>query len=338
MRAADYLADRAAALACFAAAGALVFGLLWLVEVRLLFILFVEGILLLFFLAALAWDFHRRRRYYGRLLALLEHLDEKTLLMEVAERPTFLDARFVADILRRNSKYQNDRLAEQERQYREYRDFLDSWVHEIKTPITSARLIAGNDNSPAALKIDDELRRIDALVELVLYYARSGDMEKDFRVERTTLRELVSAALKSHSKPIIQAGGQVQMDGLDRPVCADRKSCVFVIGQILSNAVKYRQGPLVLEFSADTEQNRTLLYIRDNGIGIDEADLPRVFDKGFTGANGRRYPKATGIGLYLCRELCAKMNMEIAVRSEKGRGTTVTLAFPTESMLRGAGL
>lgn len=103
MRAADYLADRAVAFACFAAAGALVFGLLWLVEVRLLFILFAEGILLLFFLAALAWDFHRRRRYYGRLLALLEQLDEKTLLMEVAERPTFLDARIVADILRRNS-------------------------------------------------------------------------------------------------------------------------------------------------------------------------------------------------------------------------------------------
>lgn len=338
MRAADYLADRAFSLGCFAAAEALAMGLLWLVGLPRVFLLFTGGIFLLFFGAALLWDLHRRRRYYGRLLALLDQMDEKTLLMEVARRPDFLDGRIVGRILRQYGKYLNDRLADQERQDREYRDFLDAWVHEIKTPITAARLTVENNKSPATLRIDDDLRRIDALVELVLYYARSGDVEKDFRVEPTTLAELVNEALKAGSKPIIQAGGQVRRAGLDLPVCADRKSCVFMIGQVLTNAVKYRQGPLCLEFTGTAERDRTLLSIRDNGIGIDAADLPRVFDKGFTGANGRRYPKATGIGLYLCRELCRKMNMEISIRSEKGQGTTVTLAFPTESMLHGAGL
>src|SRR5699024_8359004 len=150
----------------------------------------------------------------------------------------------------------------------------------------------------------------------------------------TTLQALVHAALKACSQPIIQAGGQVQTDGLDVPVCADRKSCVFILGQILTNAVKYRQGALRLEISGKAERNRALLTIRDNGTGIDAADLPRVFDKGFTGQNGRRFPHSTGIGLYLCRELCRKMNIEIAIDSEKGRGTAVTLAFPTESMLQ----
>ena len=338
MRALDYLADRAFAFACFAAAEALVFGLLWLVEVPLVFILFAGGIFLAAFAAALLRDFFRKRRYYGRLLALLDQMDEKTLLMEVAGRPAFPEARVVAHILQCSGKYLNDQLAEQERQSREYREFLDAWVHEIKTPIAAARLIVENDKNPTTLKLDGELRRVDALVELVLYYARSGDVEKDFRVESTTLQALVHAALKACSRPIIQAGGQVQTDGLDVPVCADRKSCVFILWQILTNAVKYRQGALRLEISGKAERNRALLTIRDNGTGIDAADLPRVFDKGFTGQNGRRFPHSTGIGLYLCRELCRKMNMEIAIDSEKGRGTAVTLAFPTESMLQGAGL
>lgn len=138
MRAVDYLADRAFALACFAAAEALVFGLLWLVEVPLVFILFAGGIFLAAFAAALLRDFFRKRRYYGRLLALLDQMDEKTLLMEAAGRPAFPEARVVAHILQCNGKYLNDQLAEQERQSREYREFLDAWVHEIKTPIAAA--------------------------------------------------------------------------------------------------------------------------------------------------------------------------------------------------------
>ena len=309
MKLTDYISNRIVSIVCFVIAEGLLFGLLWLIEVPSVFIAFAEIIFLLFFSASFIWDFHRRSSYYNRLLRLLEQLDEKTLLMEIAERPTFLDAQIISDILRQNTKYQNDKIAEMQRQSRDYRDFLDTWVHEIKTPIT-----------------------------LVLYYARSSDVEKDFKVEKTTLKALVSAALKTYSKPIIQASGRIQMEGLDISVCADCKSCAFVIGQIISNAIKYRQDNFCLIFTSDTEKNRVLLKIHDNGIGIDTADLSRVFDKGFTGENGRRFPKSTGIGLYLCKKLCGKMNMDISISSEKGNGTTVTLYFPTESFLKGAGV
>ena len=211
-------------------------------------------------------------------------------------------------------------------------------MHEIKIPITSARLIVENDKNLTTLRIDDELRRIERLVELVLYYARSSDVEKDFVVTQVSLEELVSAALKNYAKAIIQAHVSVQMQGLEKTVRADSKSVVFVIGQILANAIKYRDGDLRLEFFAREEAEAVVLEIRDHGIGIAAEDLPRVFDKGFTGANGRRFPQATGIGLYLCKTLCTRMNMRILIASDGTRGTVVTLYFPKESLVNGAGL
>lgn len=338
MKFSDYITDRIVSVVCFVISEGLVFGLLWLVEVPMVFIIFTEIIFLLFFLASLIWDYHRRSGYYNRLLQLLDRLDEKTLLMEIAERPGFLDAKIVSYILKQNNKYQNDKIAEMQKQSRDYRDFLDTWVHEIKTPITSARLIIENEKNPTTLKIEDELRKIDNFVELVLYYARSSDVEKDFKVENTTLKALVSTALKTYSKPIIQAGGRIHMDGMDIPVCADSKSCSFIIGQVISNAIKYRQEEFCLEFRSQVQKNRIALLIHDNGIGISKADLSRVFDKGFTGENGRRFSKSTGIGLYLCKKLCDRMNIAISISSEKGQGTTVALYFPTESLLKGAGV
>ena len=338
MKFSDYITDRIVSVVCFVISEGLVFGLLWLVEVPMVFIIFTEIIFLLFFLASLIWDYHRRSGYYNRLLQLLDRLDEKTLLMEIAERPGFLDAKIVSYILKQNNKYQNDKIAEMQKQSRDYRDFLDTWVHEIKTPITSARLIIENEKNPTTLKIEDELRKIDNFVELVLYYARSSDVEKDFKVENTTLKALVSTALKTYSKPIIQAGGRIHMEGMDIPVCADSKSCSFIIGQVISNAIKYRQEEFRLEFRSQVQKNRIALLIHDNGIGISRADLSRVFDKGFTGENGRRFPKSTGIGLYLCKMLCDRMNIAISISSEKGQGTTVALYFPTESLLKGAGV
>lgn len=241
------------------------------------------------------------------------------------------------DFFRKQSFYNLlQKMTEQEN--REYREYLDSWVHEIKTPITSARLIVENEKNPTTLRIDDELRKIDAYVEQVLYYARSTDVEKDFKVEKTTLQALVYAALKTYSKPLIQAGGKPVLKELDIPVAADSKSCTFVIGQILSNAIKYRKDNLQVEFSARAEKNTVSLFISDNGIGISAADLPRVFDKGFTGENGRRYSKSTGIGLYLSQRLCRKMNISLSISSVPGQGTTVTMVFPTESYLQAAGL
>ena len=335
MRLSEYLLDRIFSLICMLVSALLLFGLLWLIDTSATFILFAEVIFIAAYLISLVYDFLRKRSYYNLLLKMAEQMEEKSLLGELLIQPHFLEGQILVDILRRCNKYQNDQISQAKQANREY---IDSWVHEIKTPITSARLMIENEKNPITLRIDDELRKIDTYVEQVLYYARSTDVEKDFKVEKTTLQSLVHAALKTYSKPLIQAGGKPVLNGLDIPVVADSKSCTFVIGQIISNAIKYRKDDLQIEFSAKAEKNNVFLSISDNGIGIPAADLPRVFDKGFTGENGRRYSKSTGMGLYLSQKLCKKMNIVLSVSSDPGQGTTVTMVFPTESHLKEAGL
>ena len=213
MKVKDYAADHIFSFLCLSVSGLLVFALLWLIETPMVFILFVESILFMAFVCAFLYGYWRRRNYYNQLWEILDRLEEKTLIGEILVRPDFLDGQILDEILRRCNKYQNDRLADAEQNSQEYREYLDSWVHEIKTPIAAARLIVENHKNPTTLRIDDELRRIDGFVEQVLYYARSAAVEKDFRVEKTTLQALVNSALKTYSKPLIQAGG--------RPVFAD---------------------------------------------------------------------------------------------------------------------
>ena len=250
MKVKDYAADHIFSFLFLSVSGLLIFALLWLVETPMVFIFFVESIMLTAYFCAFLYDYWRRRNYYTQLWKTLDRLEEKTLIGEILVRPDFLDGQILDDILRRCNKYQNDRLADAEQNSQEYREYLDSWVHEIKTPITSARLIVENHINPATLRIDDELRRIDGFVEQVLYYARSAAVEKDFKVEKTTLQALVNSALKTYSKPLIQAGGRPVFCGLDIPVCADTKSCSFIIGQIISNSIKYRTENLQVSFSA----------------------------------------------------------------------------------------
>ena len=338
MKMKDYAADHIFSFLCLAVSGLLIFALLWLIETPMVFIFFVESILLTAFVCVFLYDYWRRRSFYNQLWEILGRLEEKTLIGEILVKPGFLDGQILDEILRHCNKYQNDRVADAEQDSQEYREYLDSWVHEIKTPITSARLIVENHKNPVTLRIDDELRRIDGFVEQVLYYARSAAVEKDFKVEKITLQALVNSALKTYSKPLIQVGGRPVFSGLDVPVCADTKSCTFIIGQIISNSIKYRTENLLLSFSSHTEQNVIRLSISDNGIGISPTDLSRVFDKGFTGENGRHYSKSTGIGLYLCKKLCNKMNIGITIQSDFGQGTTVILSFPQESYLQEAGL
>lgn len=332
MKLTDYIIDRLFSVVMFLVAVTFSMGLLWLMGLRYEFIIYIEIIFGFSFLAAFVWDYTRKKKYYCRFMALFDGLDDKTLLAELVEKPGFLDGKLLYQILRLSNKYMNDKLAEAGATNQEYREYIEMWVHEIKTPITSAHLIIENDKNISTIRIDDELNKIDHFVEQALFYARSTTLEKDFKIEKTTLKTLVQEALKSYSKQIIEAHGRPVFVNLDIPVFADRKWCVFIIGQIIANSVKYAKENLILTFEGSSFDNGCSLSISDNGIGITEADIPRIFDKGFTGENGRKFGKSTGIGLYLCRKLCRKMNMEISVTSSFENGTTVKITFPKENL------
>ena len=331
-----YLADRLAPLVVGAVALAFCALVMTVYGLDAAAVAFVCGVLALAAVAALVLDWLHRRTFYQRLEDALSSLDETYLATELIEPPAFLEGQLFYDALDRESKAMRDRIASARRRQREYREYVETWVHEIKTPIAAARLVARNNPSPATESMDAELDQIEGYVEQALYYSRGTSLDRDFQIRQVVLADVVRDALRHKARTLIGAHVAPELGELDLTVRADPKWLSFVIGQVLVNSAKYRgekDGPGRVRIWAERRETgldawETVLAIADDGVGIPAADVGRVFDKGFTGENGRRFARSTGMGLYLVRELCEKMGVRAWLESEQGAGTTVFLGFP----------
>lgn len=280
-------------------------------------------------LLPLVWEYVRKQGFYADSLGKLEELNEKYLLCELLEEPGFSEGRLYCETTRALGRSMTGHVADARRDMAEYREYIEQWVHEAKTPIASARLLLENNPGPLAPSLVEELFKLESNVEQALFYARSGAVEKDYLVKAMSLREVCAAAVKKYAKPLIAAGFQIDLDALNAICYSDPKWVEFILGQLISNAVKYRSAAPALVFTHEVEENAVLLRVRDNGVGIPAADLPRVFEKGFTGQNGRTdAAKSTGLGLYLIKKLAARLGLGVSLESTTGAGTTVTLVFP----------
>lgn len=290
-------------------------------------------VLLLVFLAVQLSDFFRQRARLRELEAVLNSLDQKYLFPECVPPPRGLYERRLFDLTRRAGRAMTGAVSDAQAAQREYREYVEQWVHEIKAPITAARLICQELEGAARRKLTGELARIEAHVERALFYARAESPERDCVIRRTGLEEIVTQALEDHRALLIQCGVRVETDGLDCPVYTDGKWAVFILGQLLQNAARYRREDPVITISACPLGKQVRLTVADNGIGIPAHELPRVFDRGFTGSNGRSRGGSTGMGLYLCRRLAGFLELGLDITSEEGKGATVTLTFPAKENL-----
>ena len=216
---------------------------------------------------------------------------------------------------------------------REYREYVERWVHEIKAPLTAARLICRELDGGTRRKLTAELSQIEAHVERALFYARAENPEQDCVLRQVKLEKIAAQAIENHRSLLIQNGIQVETKGLDCTVYTDEKWAVFILGQLLQNAARYRGPEPVITLSAHPLGQQVQLTVSDNGIGIPAHELPRVFDRGFTGSNGRSRGGSTGMGLYLCRKLSGFLELGLEIVSEEGKRTTVTLTFPAKENL-----
>ena len=216
---------------------------------------------------------------------------------------------------------------------REYREYVEQWVHEIKAPITAARLICRELDGDIRRKLTAELAQIEAHVERALFYARAENPEQDCLFRQVELDKIVAQATENHRSLLIQNGVRVETEGLDCTVYTDEKWAVFLLGQLLQNAARYRGEAPVITVSARPLGKQVRLTVSDNGIGIPAHELPRVFDRGFTGSNGRSRGGSTGMGLYLCRKLSGFLELGLDITSEEGKWTAVTLTFPAKENL-----
>jgi len=278
-------------------------------------------------------DFMKCRARLNELEAIMAGLDKKYLFAECIPKAQNAYERKLSELFRRAGQHMVQAVSDAQAAQREYREYVESWVHEIKTPITAAALVCRGADPEVRRKLSPELAQIQAHVERALFYARAESPEKDFIVRRTDLAEITAQALNQHRTLLMQSGVKINADGLSQTVYTDGKWAAFIIGQLLQNAARYRSEQPVVTLRAKQLGRQVQLTVQDNGIGIPAHELPRVFDRGFTGSNGRSRGGSTGMGLYLCRRLADCLQIHLQITSEAGTGTQVSLTFPSKESL-----
>lgn len=216
----------------------------------------------------------------------------------------------------------------QERQHEHY-DFIVSWFHEIKTPIAVLRLLQQTDMDAASLR--EEIKRIENYVDQALYYAKLDSFNQDYDIQNCDIIQISKEIVKSHSKTFFSKKIRINIQSDTLEVQSDPKWLQFIVNQIVTNSLKYTEAGGEITITTKESPQEKQLIIRDNGIGISQKDLPRIYNRGFTGETGRTHSKSTGMGLYLAQQLSNKLGHYISCISTAGEFTQFIIHFPIDS-------
>lgn len=280
-------------------------------------------------------EYRKKSNFYNELKNNLEKLDNKYLISEIINTPDFIEGKILKNTIQETGKSMLENVNTYKRLQEDYKEYIELWIHEIKIPIATSKLIIENNKNEITKSIDEELDEIENYTEQALFYARSNTVNKDYVVTKSNLQEIVNGAILKNKSALLSSKTSIELHDLEREVYTDSKWAVFIINQIIQNAIKYSKiKDRKIEIYAISKRENVVLYIKDNGIGIKKGEITRVFEKGFTGENGRTInKKSTGIGLYLCKKLCDKLGLGIELNSEKGIGTEVRIIFPKSSFM-----
>lgn len=291
--------------------------------------LYIPVSVLLVYFVGLYAEYRKRRNYYDEVNSTVDALEEKYLFEEIIEPGDFFDAEIMESIFYRTNKAMIENVNQYKHSQNEYKEYIEIWIHDIKIPIAAGKMIVENNKNDITKSIDEELDKIEAYTENALYYARSSTVEKDYLIKSCGIKEIVSESIRQNKKYLIRQRFKINLECEEVTIPTDSKWVVFILNQIINNSIKYCQENPELTFSTAVNAENVTLTIADNGVGIPPDELNRVFEKGFTGTNGRNInQKSTGIGLYLCQKLCHKLRIGISLRSTPSIGTSLTLTFP----------
>lgn len=262
-------------------------------------------------------------RYLARHRQLVKLQCEIALTLEHLPEPgTLTDADYQA-LLRTLDGERRALEEDQQTRYRDMMEYYTTWAHQIKTPIASMRLALQGEDTALFRRLLSDLSRTEQYVEMVMAFLRLEDAPGDYVFREVALDEVLRQALRRFSAEFIDRRLRLDYTPTGLTVLTDEKWLCFVLEQLLSNALKYtREGSITVELAGER-----VLAIRDTGIGIAPEDLPRIFEKGYTGQNGRADKRASGLGLYLCSRICRNLGVGLTVKSTSGVGTTLLLDF-----------
>lgn len=297
--------------------------------------IYIPLIIMGLYMISIIIEYFKRKKFYDNLLKMLEELDEKYLITEIIKTPNFLEGQIFKNSLEQIDKSTLENVNKYKYMTEDYKEYIELWIHEIKIPISASKMVIENNKNAITKSIDEELDKVENYIEQALFYARSNTVEKDYYIRKVFLKEIVTESIKKNKSSLIQEKISIDIHDLDIEVNTDNKWIVFILNQIIQNSIKYRKKEnSVIEIYANQGKENVILYIKDNGIGIKQGEITRVFEKGFTGTNGRlSNKKSTGIGLYLCKKLCNKLGTGIELNSVQNEGTEVKLVFPQNSYI-----
>lgn len=293
-------------------------------------LILVESLLfLLFLLLSLGIDFFRKRKFYTYLLENTSALDKAYLVLETLEKPTFYEGKLLMQALYEINRSMAEAVKILEEQTNDFKEYIEMWLHEVKIPLSSLVLMAHNHKEKFSSSALEQMHRIDAYLEQVLYYTRCENAESDYLIKETNLETVIGRVALKNKDELLENKIDFQTNHVHFTVYTDAKWLEFILNQIINNSIKYRRENVssYIKIEAREEFDKIALSILDNGIGIKESDIKRVFEKTFTGTNGRIKTKSTGMGLYIAKNLCEKLGHSIQITSKEQEYTKVTILF-----------
>lgn len=277
-------------------------------------------------------DWYRKKKYFEMITERVKDLKEPWLIAELLPVSYTIEDEIYQELLRKVGSSAIEEIHKIEDEQKEYEDYIEQWIHEVKTPITSIHLMLENrisENPGLKRDLNVELSRLENDVELALYYARSEQIYRDYLIQKLNVRKVLLKVVNKNRTVIMNSSVAIDLD-CDEALYAygDEKWLVFMLTQVLLNAIKYKaEADAKVVMRAKRDNKRIVLNIIDNGKGIKKEELPRIFDKGFTGSNGRDNEKSTGMGLYLVHKLCEKLEIDIEADSVYGEFTEISFSL-----------
>lgn len=274
-------------------------------------------------------DYFRKYKFYQSLSNTLDVLDKKYLILEMINKPNFYEGEIFYQTLYDINKSMIENVKEYNLSIIDFKEYVEMWIHEVKIPISSLTLLIHNNQEKIDKRYVEQIRKLDNYIDQILYYVRSENAEKDYIIKETSLNDIIKNVALKNKDDLLENNVDLIVDVSDEKVLTDSKWLEFILNQIINNSIKYKRDNIgsYIKIKVCENTNSVKLFIEDNGIGIPKNDLPQVFDKCFTGENGREKSKSTGMGLYIAKKLCVKLGHRIEIESEAGSFTRVVITF-----------
>lgn len=291
-------------------------------------IIYLLSIITISFILSILIEYIRKYSFYNNLLNNIDCLDKAYLVLETLTKPNFYEGELLYNALYEINKSMAENVKILSIQNQDFKEYIELWIHEVKIPISSLVLIAHNHPDKFDKKTLEQIRRIEDYVEQVLYYVRSENASVDYLINKVSLNKVIGSVALKNKNDLLENKIDLIVSNTNSSVYTDSKWLEFILNQIINNSIKYHdKKDSYIKIYTEEKEDTLNLIIKDNGIGIKSSDLPRIFDKTFTGANGHTRTKSTGMGLFIAKNLCLKLGHKISIESKVNEYTIVTITF-----------